>query len=125
MVKGVYAQNAKRLDAYQENILADNLPIEKGWIRTLEDEMWGRVISDLLCFRRASLHNHLQSNVKSAEHILTEVRQRLTPLVRDGLAEWDDGDIIVPKQARHFARVVAATFDPYLSSEQISLSQVV
>ncbi|WP_306253434.1 oxygen-independent coproporphyrinogen III oxidase [Parvularcula sp. IMCC14364] len=125
LVKGVYAQNAKRTDQYTRLIEAGELAVEKGWVRSAEDETCGRIISDLLCFRSTNLNDYYPVAEATSPSKLAGIRARLSPYIEDGIAVWEDGKIIIPEQARAFSRVVAAAFDPYIETTQKSLTQAV
>ncbi len=122
-VKGIYAQNAKKTDAYLDKVSSGQFAVEKGWIKTLEDEVWGRIISDLLCFRRAKVYDHLHDASCTDDLVIDKTQNLLSPLVHDGLVEWQQGELVVSEDARHFSRVIACTLDPYMQRNSYSLSQ--
>ncbi len=125
LVRGVYAQNIKRSDEYASRVSKGKLPTAKGWIKTMEDEFWAKVISDLLCYGKTDLHEHAHISGGSLSDLMAVSRKRIISLEKDGLAEWRDGIVIIPDQAKHFSRVVAAAFDPYINRGNFSLSQAV
>ena len=125
LVKGVYAQNAKRTDQYIQQIEAGQLAVERGWVCTSEDAVHGRIIADLLCGMRADLNQYFASAGSSFPGKISEIREKLAPYIADGIAIWEDGKITIPEQARPFSRVVASIFDPYIEAEQKSLTQAV
>lgn len=119
-VAGAFFQNHKRLHSYLSDIDADRLPVERGYVRSTDDEIRRYVIIELMCNLRVrwdAVRDRFGVNpVRYFANELARIQapeSRLSELVRvrnDGLALTETGAF--------FPRNVAMVFDTYLSSQQ-------
>lgn len=96
---GGYVQNAADIDTYMKRIASNEWASERGLVLSEDDRRRRAVIASLMCTLAAE-----------TQGFDTE-RKKLAPLIADGLAEVNGTRVIVPEEARPFARLVAATFD--------------
>lgn len=101
---GVYAQDLKNREAWTARIAAGDLPIERGFLLTEDDVERRHVIMQLFCNFTIDLEPGLYS----------DERERLAPMVVDGLVELRGDTVTVTPLGRHFIRNVCAVFDRYL-----------
>ncbi|MEZ5920563.1 MAG: oxygen-independent coproporphyrinogen III oxidase [Parvularculaceae bacterium] len=108
-VNGLYAQNAKAIDIYKNQVRSGILPIERGVERTLRDEAIAHTIEEFLCTTETDIGPVLAgASAKEAEAI----RQSLGELAEDGVIEWRAGHIRLADGAGLLARVAASALDP-------------
>jgi oxygen-independent coproporphyrinogen-3 oxidase len=104
---GVYAQDLKDRTAWTERIEAGELPTDRGFVLSPDDQARRAVIMELFCnFRTA-----LPKGAFAAE------RERLRPLEADGLLRQDDAGIEVTPLGRHFIRNICSVFDAYFEAD--------
>jgi oxygen-independent coproporphyrinogen-3 oxidase len=112
-VSGVYLQNRHALSAWERDLAAGRLPVERGYRRTEDDRARGAVIQALLC-----------NGVAPASLLAPEggpwtarwpgEAGRLEPMERDGiLVAREDGVALTPL-GRLFVRNVCMVFDAHL-----------
>jgi oxygen-independent coproporphyrinogen-3 oxidase len=110
-----YAQNHHHLGDYRKAVQADELPVAKGRPVTAEDVARRRVIERLMCGGRVDLDEIArQSGVERRQ--LAPDRDRLAPLVEDGIVETDGVRFQVPESHWSLLRLAAAAFDSYLDA---------
>ena len=97
------AQNEKNAGRYRMLLSQDCLTVTHGKARSVEDRRRGAVIEELLCRGRARIERAM----------LDEAWPRLAPYVETGLAELDNGALVIEPHALPYARSIAACFDPY------------
>ncbi|MFZ5476000.1 MAG: oxygen-independent coproporphyrinogen III oxidase [Myxococcota bacterium] len=107
---GVYAQDLKEREPWAARIAAGELPVERGFVLSDEDERRRRVIMDLFCNFR----------VRFDAGDYAEERARLAPLADDGLVVVRDDGVDVTPLGRHFIRNVCSTFDRYFETDAAS-----
>src|SRR5262249_21295915 len=105
-VGGAYLQNVKTLPRYAAMLDAGLLPVERGWVRSPDDERRRAIIGNLMCTLRATLAaDELDAFAPELE--------RLRALADDGLCVIDGGDIRLTPLGRVFVRNVSMAFDAY------------
>ncbi len=111
-VAGAFAQNDKDLLSWSDAIDEGRLPVERGLLRSSEDELRRRVILDLMCRFKVRFDDHGGCQ-EFGQRYAVEL-EKLQPHVRDGLLEIDAAELRVTSLGRLFVRNLAMEFDPYL-----------
>lgn len=113
-VRGAYVQNEKKLSRYEELVVAGQLPVARGVMRTADDEVRRTVIHELMC--------NFHVNVASIERAyaidfsvyfaddLAELRQ----YERDGLVRVTPDRVEATPTGELFIRNLAMCFDRYM-----------
>ncbi len=104
-----YAQNFTRTDEWAAAIARGELATARGVEIDTDDRRRGAIIERLMCGFRADLAADV-----AADPALLEDLARLAPLEVAGLVVRDGTRLVIPADARPFARIVAATFDVHL-----------
>lgn len=112
---GGYAQNRKDLSAYTADIEAGRLPIERGLVRSADDQIRHHVIMELI----NHFHLDFQSvenkfDIRFNEYFGPELPQ-LEEFKTDGLLELDDKGIRISWQGRFVVRNICMVFDAHLA----------
>ncbi|MCP4902142.1 MAG: coproporphyrinogen III oxidase, partial [bacterium] len=113
-VGGAYTANDKKLASYYRRISESRLPIERGIVRTEDDDLRGSVIRRIICtlhLEYAWVEKHF--NVDPRQHF-SDALAELEPMVGDGLVELDSDELRVTPLGRFFLRNVCMPFDAYL-----------
>ena len=110
-------QNERELEKYYSQISQGRLPVQHVIWRGEEDKLRAHIIEGLLCNGTID-ENEVRSNFASqqflAESIFKLARERLAPMVRDKLVEFEASCINATNLGRYFLRNIAGTFDQYL-----------
>lgn len=123
-IHNLYAQNNKSLSAYNLNISENGLAVARGISVSLLSQKIGQWIKQLLCHGIASLKDY-QNITNLGEEEMQTLSAKMAPFIADGLVEVRGSDIVIAKEARIFARLIAAQFDPLVAQEPYKLSQAV
>jgi oxygen-independent coproporphyrinogen-3 oxidase len=115
-VAGAYAANRKKLASYQRTTLAGSLPIERGIVRSEEDEIRRSVIHRLICTLELNFDWVERAHSISPRDDFADALGALEPMAGDGLVEIDDRGIKVTDLGRFFLRNICMPFDAYLGS---------
>ena len=103
-----FAQNAKSLHDYYEKVRNNEIPVEKGYFLTREDDIFRKYIQDISCRGEAYFD----------EAHLTLLEQYSFPeleiLEADGLLQFDRKHIRVTETGRNFIRNICRAFDLHL-----------
>jgi oxygen-independent coproporphyrinogen-3 oxidase len=109
-----YSQNARDLIGYYAALDAGRLPVVRG-LQLDEDDLIRRaLINQLMC------HGVIDKRQFGARHRLlfdkyfVQARQRLVPLIEDGLVLENAREIKVTSRGRLLLRIIAMCFDAYL-----------
>jgi oxygen-independent coproporphyrinogen-3 oxidase len=116
-VAGSYAANIKKLPAYKRGIEAGRLPIERGLMRTAEDELRRAVIHRIICTLRLDfgwVEN--EYGIDPRVHFADALEQ-LVPMAEDGLVEIRADGLSVTPRGRFFLRNLCMPFDAYLGAK--------
>ena len=97
-----FAQNRKTVEEYTASVEAGELPIFKGHILSETDQLIRSKILDLMCRMRTSLNDF--PGIES-------VMERLGPILKDGLVEYENELLIVTEKGRPFLRNICMTLD--------------
>jgi oxygen-independent coproporphyrinogen-3 oxidase len=109
-------QNEKNAGRYGMRIDSGQLATSRGITRTRADRLRSRTIERLLCQGEADL---------SGLPDLGRVRAALAPFERLELIEWRGGTLHLGTRAIPYARVIAATIDPFRVQEKRTFSNAV
>jgi oxygen-independent coproporphyrinogen-3 oxidase len=113
-----YSQNARDLIGYYAMLDAGRLPVVRGLQLDEDDLIRRELIGELMC------HGMVDKQVFGARHRLVfdeyfaRERQRLVPLLADGLVEEGAHMLRVTSRGRLLLRIIAMCFDAYLSDEK-------
>ncbi len=122
-----YFQNTADINAYQDDINAQKLPVVKGLILNDEDVMRRAVIKQLICHFKLDyqwLKNRY--NVDANVHF-SDVLKKLTPFIKDELVVLSDTGIQVTRKGELLIRSICMLFDEYLASpiQQFRYSKII
>ncbi len=112
-----YSQNARDLIGYYATLDAGRLPVVRGLQLDEDDLIRRELIGELMC------HGVLDKTAFGARHRLlfdeyfVRERQRLVPLMADGLIQEDARMLRVTSRGRLLLRIIAMCFDAYLGDE--------
>lgn len=113
---GAFAQNHKTVKDWQDPIDAGRLPIDRGLVRSIDDERRRSLILDLMCRFRANFANHGGTS-EFASRYANELHL-LEPMVEDGLVRITENAIEVTDTGRLFVRNICMVFDAYLDKKK-------
>lgn len=105
-----YAQNEKSLQQYEERVLRDELPIQRGHVLDGEDVVLRRHILRLVTRYRTDWNAS-----EDETPFLEDAASRLAPLAADGLVELGARSVDVTTTGRAFLRNVCMAFDARLA----------
>ncbi len=108
-----YVQNAADTRIWRDRIEAGELATARGFPLAREDGLRAAIIERLMCDLKADIPALLHRHGFPDGWLDTELAG-LHPLAADGLAQIDNGVVIVPEAARNLVRRVASVFDAYL-----------
>ena len=109
-----YSQNARDLVGYYAALDAGRLPVARGMQLDEDDLIRRELIGELMC------HGVVDKRHFGARHRLlfdeyfARARERLAPLVADGLVDEDVRELRVTSRGRLLLRIIAMCFDAYL-----------
>ncbi|MGF1924779.1 MAG: oxygen-independent coproporphyrinogen III oxidase [Bacteroidia bacterium] len=99
-----FAQNSKTVEAYLENIANRRLSVEKGHMLTSEDIYIKQHILNLMCKGTTHFNHQISDTLKD----------RLIPLLQDGLIEVDQHEVRIANLGKSFLRNICMAFDERL-----------
>jgi oxygen-independent coproporphyrinogen III oxidase len=112
-----YSQNARDLIGYYAALDAGRLPVVRGLQLDEDDLIRRELINELMC------HDSVDKQAFGARHRLVfddyfvRERQRLAPLLADGLVREGPRELQVTSRGRLLLRIIAMCFDAYLGDE--------
>jgi len=113
-VGGGYFQNHKRLKAYREAVSAGVLPVERGYLRSPDDDVRRHVIGEILCNRRVSWADvAARFGVAPSEYFTDALDELQSDPDLAELVEISEDGIVLTEVGRLFPRNVAMCFDAY------------
>jgi oxygen-independent coproporphyrinogen-3 oxidase len=113
-VAGAFVANDKKLASFQRRVDTGELPVERGIVRTPEDELRRSVINRIIC--TLSLENawiETSFGIDPKQHF-ADAFAKLEPMAADGLVELDANGLEVTPIGRFFLRNICMPFDAYL-----------
>ena len=112
-VRGAYVQNEKKLSRYEEALRAGRLPIERGVVRSADDELRRDLIQELMCNLRVDVRAlEARHGVRFPEAFAEDLR-RLAPYAAEGMIEVQSDALQVTPLGALFLRNLAMCFDRY------------
>ena len=116
-VAGAYAANIKKLPAYKRSIEAGRLPVERGLVRTAEDDLRSAVIHRIICTLRLDYDwVEREFGIDPRDHFADAIEE-LVPMAEDGLVEIGSDGLTVTPRGRFFLRNLCMPFDAYLGDK--------
>ena len=113
-VAGSYAANVRKLPAYKRAIEAGRLAVDRGLVRTDEDDLRRAVIHRIICTLKLDFGWVAENfGIDPREHFDDALAQ-LRPMADDGLVEVRDDGLRVTPRGRFFLRNLCMPFDAYL-----------
>ncbi len=113
-----FSQNARDLMGYYTALDQGRLPVVRGLQLSLDDEIRGSLIAELMCQNRIDIRSFgARYQIDFQDYFSTEL-QRLETLVKDGLVSWDHQGFSVTARGRLLVRTVAMCFDAYLERQK-------
>lgn len=120
---GVYLQNNKEIGAYLEKVREGRLAIDKGYVRTADDKIRGRVIMNILCHLEVVFSDIRDEFAINPETYFGAELGILKMYAHDGLLTLHNNGLQVNEQARPFLRTIAAVFDTHLKKGEQQYSK--
>ncbi len=121
-----YAQNAKDLGAYYQQVEEGRLAIDRGLLLSPDDELRRDVISQLICSLQVDINStELRFDCYFSEYFAQELAA-LKFMEKDGLVQVGSDKIRVTERGRMMLRNICMPFDRYLkdsSGGQVSSTQ--
>lgn len=122
---GSFRQNCKELPGYIAALEAGRLPVERGYLLSVDDRRRRAVISDIMCGRGldyASLSRRL--GLDFAVAFAAEIAS-LADLETDGLLGRSEQSVEITDLGRLFLRIIAMRFDAHLAKRPAGFSKTV
>lgn len=113
-IAGAHVQSRHRLAQWAEAVGKGQLPLERGYVRTNDDELRGDAIRIVMCLLRFDLAPLAATFGAVANAMYDQVKPGLEPLAKDGLLAFRSGGFDVTPLGRLFLRNIAAAFDAHL-----------
>jgi oxygen-independent coproporphyrinogen-3 oxidase len=112
-VRGAYVQNEKKLSDYADAVRAGRLPVERGVVRTADDELRRDVIHELMCNLVVDVPAiEARHGVRFASAFAPDL-ERLRPLAAEGMVRIERDAIRATPLGALFLRNLAMCFDRY------------
>ncbi|MCW8980460.1 MAG: coproporphyrinogen III oxidase, partial [Altibacter sp.] len=108
-----FAQNEKGVEAYQDLVENNIIPVYRGHVLTNEDLVIRKHILNLMC----SLETYW-SDPKDYFQELPDVLVKLKEIEKDGLIEFQKDGLIVTEKGRPFVRNICMAFDLLLQRKK-------
>jgi oxygen-independent coproporphyrinogen-3 oxidase len=115
-VAGSYVANDKKLKSFERRVGSGRLPVDRGLLRTAEDELRRAVINRIICTLSLEFE-WVESafDVDPRKHF-AEALAELEPMAADGLVDLDAKGLEVTAIGRFFLRNLCMPFDAYLAA---------
>ncbi|MDP2907702.1 MAG: oxygen-independent coproporphyrinogen III oxidase [Nanoarchaeota archaeon] len=112
-----YSQDDKDVEVYLDAIGKGELPIERGFLMSADDEIRRELLLDLFCNFTVDLGALGARFGMNAGEYFSQNLLRLAPLEEDGLVSVTPQKITVSETGRFFIRNVCMVFDKYLERD--------
>jgi oxygen-independent coproporphyrinogen-3 oxidase len=113
-----YLQNERELEAYYRLVESGKLPFNRGCKVNSEDKLRRYIIMSLICDLRLDIGDcNRQFGIDFGTRFQQELAA-LEPMVRDGLLEISDQELVVSQRGRPFLRNLCMPFDAYLNAHR-------
>jgi len=115
-IGGAYVANNKRLRRYEEAVAAGRLPVERGLVRSPEDELRRAVINRIICTLALDyVWVESEFGIDPRRHF-ADAFGDLEQMADDGLVELAASGLRVTATGRFFLRNLCMPFDAYLAA---------
>lgn len=116
-IDGCYTQNKKILTRYYHDVDERRLPIERGKVLNVDDQLRRALITDLFCNNQIhKAHLAQKFSINFDDYFSGELKD-LAGFQADGLVEASGNAIHVTPRGRLFVRNIGMVFDNYLRSK--------
>ncbi|MBC2604623.1 oxygen-independent coproporphyrinogen III oxidase [Pelagicoccus albus] len=123
--KNSFRQNQKDLDAYYKMLDEGDIPLEKGYLLTPDDQIRREVIMRLMCDLELDFQARGESNGVDFQNYFSSELDRLQVFEEDGLISFVEGGLEVTPLGRLLIRNVASRFDAYLGDAKQGFSKAI
>ena len=113
-----YNQNVKELSQYYARLDQGLLAVQRGYRLSDDDRLRREVISELMCHARIDFGRIESAHGIRFTEYFADALDRLQELVRDGLLDLRDDELVLLPQGQLMMRNVAMAFDAYLGADQ-------
>ena len=115
-IDGAFSQNFKTISEWQSPIDEGRLPVDRGLVRSAEDNRRRKLILDLMCRFKVEFQDHGGAE----EFMMTYATElaALTPMVDDGLLRIAEDRIDITETGRLFVRNICMVFDSHLDADK-------
>lgn len=110
-----FAQNEKTVEAYQQRVAQGEIPVFRGHLLTEEELVIRRYILDLMCHFATSFVEDKRLNA-----IHEGIKNRLQPLIADGMLTVSQNRVEVSSVGMPFVRNICMAFDLDLANKTLS-----
>jgi oxygen-independent coproporphyrinogen-3 oxidase len=118
-LEGAFAQNTKKLNRYREALHRGELPIERGYERTADDEVRRDVIQSLMCNFHVDIPAIERSHgIEFERYFAGALRELEEGPVAHGFARRSARAIEMTEAGRMFVRNVCMAFDAHLAKKE-------
>ncbi len=115
-VAGAYVANDKKLRSFERRVGSGCLPVERGVLRSTEDELRRAVINRIICTLALDFDwVESEFGVDPRQHFADALAD-LEAMAADGLVELDPSGLRVTPTGRFFLRNLCMPFDAYLAA---------
>lgn len=123
--QNAFRQNHKDLDTYYRMLDEGNIPLEKGYLLTRDDQIRREVIMRLMCDLELDFEERGLANGIDFTGYFDAELERLKAMEGDGLVCFTDAGITVTPLGRLLIRNVASRFDAYMGSAPKGFSKAI
>lgn len=112
---GAFSHNQKALGDWEASIDAGELPVDRGMVRSIDDDRRRRIILDLMCHFRLEFDSH--GGAEEFKQRYGQELESLQPMIADDLVIVGPDGITVTATGRLFVRNICMSFDAYLDRD--------
>ncbi len=113
-VGDAFAQNHRALPDWQTCVVAGQLPVARGRVRSVDDRLRAEIIGEIMCNGEVRYRRFERDFDLRFEAYFAGALAALDPLVEDGLVERFDGGFRARPDGLLYLRAIAMPFDAYL-----------
>ena len=115
-VAGAYVANDRKLATYERTVGSGRLPVERGVVRSSEDELRRSVINRIICTLSLDFAWVESTFGIDPQDHFSDAFADLEPMAADGLVDVDSSGLRVTPTGRFFLRNLCMPFDAYLAA---------
>lgn len=123
--QNAFRQNHKDLDTYYRMLDEGNIPLEKGYLLTREDQIRREVIMRLMCDLELDFAERGAANGIEFDSYFGSELESLKGMEADGLVAFSDKGLRVTPLGRLLIRNVASRFDAYMGNATQGFSKAI